>query len=67
MHEIRDGCSFNDDVSALEDNSLTRSTELALFKPYLEEAPIEKLCGDNVLVRAISSIGHIDSIFSPLS
>ena len=61
VHEIRDGCSFNDDVSALDDNSLTTSTELALVKPYVEEAPVEKLCGDKVLVRAISSIGHIDS------
>ena len=40
--------------------------QVTLLNPYLEEAPFEELCGADVLVSAVSSIGLIGSICTEL-
>jgi len=57
------GQPSKDDVSVIEDDSLDWSKELALVEPYLQQAPFEELCGDDVMVSASPSVRHIDFIF----
>jgi len=49
-------------TSVMEDVSLDWSNEFIVIEPYLEEAPFEELCGDDLIVSAAPSIGHINSI-----
>jgi len=62
VHGVSDARDFSGDASSIEDVLLSWSRGLTLVEPYLEEAHVEELSDDCLVVGAAPSIEHIDPI-----